>query len=138
MKKAQFSSDLDQLHPMIEWIVAQISSLDFDASAVRKIELASEEAIVNIVRHAYKTRPGKIGLEVHLFPSHVEIVFLDNGPPFNPLIEGKKVNVKASLEEREEGGLGIFMIRKSMDDVRYERKNDENKLILVKKIRKNS
>jgi anti-sigma regulatory factor (Ser/Thr protein kinase) len=109
--------------------------MEFDPPTLRKVELASEEALVNIIRHAYQELPGEIEIEVRAFPhSHVEIVIQDRGPPFDPLEEDREVDRTSSLEEREEGGLGIIFIRKYMDDVRYQRRGDQNVLTLVKKL----
>lgn len=120
---------------MQAWIRNQIAIMAFDGSTLRKIELASEEALVNIINHAYKKHPGTIEIHILAVPKkHVEIQIRDKGPPFDPLQQEVKIDKNTPLEEREEGGLGIMMMRKFMDEVRYRRDHDTNVLILIKKI----
>jgi anti-sigma regulatory factor (Ser/Thr protein kinase) len=128
-----FEARIELLQTMIAWICDSVRLMGFNRSALQKIELASEEALVNIIRHAYQERPEKIEIDVKIVPkSRVEIVIKDYGPPFNPLKE--KVNLSDKLEEREPGGLGIHLMRQCMDEVRYQREPDANVLTLVKKI----
>lgn len=119
---------------MLEWIGQQVVAMHFDGKTIRKLELAAEEAIVNIVNHAYRGGEGtiEIGVKVVL-GSHVEISLKDRGPPFDPLQEERKIDPDLPLEEREEGGLGILMIRHYMDEVRYAREGGHNVLTLVKR-----
>lgn len=118
---------------MLDWLRGLL--LDFDDRSVRKIELASEEAFINIIRHSYKNHAGKIEVEVTVYPkSHVEIAFRDHGPPFNPLQGEKPLDRNAPLEKRKEGGLGIHLMRQYMDDIHYERVQNTNQLVLVKKL----
>lgn len=120
---------------MIVWIQDCLVQVGFDPSASRKIELASEEALVNIIRHGYKGNPGKIQIGVKAFPkSHVEITIKDQGPLFNPLEQDSTFNPSAPIEERREGGLGILFIKSYMDEVLYRREGDVNILTLVKKL----
>jgi anti-sigma regulatory factor (Ser/Thr protein kinase) len=119
---------------MLDWICNHLSEMEFNSTTLRKIELASEEALVNIIRHAYQERPEIIEIKLKLFPkSHVEISIQDSGPPFNPL-KVKEPDLTSNLEERAMGGLGIHFIKKNMDEVRYHRLENANVLILIKKI----
>lgn len=129
-----FLAKVDLLHAMLLWIRERL--VDFDAPTIRKVELASEEALVNIIRHAYQDRPEKIEIEMHIHPnSHVEIALKDSGPPFDPSKNRKKIDRSLSLEEREVGGLGIHLIHENMDEVRYRREKGQNVLVLVKKFK---
>ena len=122
---------IEQLRPLLKWIHSQLSQMEFSPSILNKIELVSEEVFVNIIHHAYRGRLEQVEVEVHTFPkSHVEIVFKDSGPFFNPL-EAKEVDSAADLEEREVGGLGIHLIRQMTDEVRYAREENCNVLTLV-------
>jgi len=126
-----FIADVVQLHAMLQWIVDCIKPMGFDESTIRKIELASEEAIVNIIRHAYQNRPEEILIDVQMFPkSRVEISFTDHGPPFDPL-QQKTPDCSLGLAERAVGGLGIHLMRKNTDEIRYLRKDEKNTLVLV-------
>ncbi len=128
-----FLAQVEQLRSMLEWIRTCLAKMEWDASTLRKVDLASEEALINIIRHAYRGQSEKIEIEVKLFPkSHAEITIRDNGPPFNPL-KAEQPDLSSSLEQREAGGLGIYLMRQSMDEVRYRRDGDKNILTLVKK-----
>jgi len=118
---------------MIQWIRSQLYSHGFDEINIRKAELASEEALVNIIKHGYKQRTGKVEIELHAFEAHIEILLRDHGPAFNPLEQEISFNPLASLEERSLGGLGILFIRQNMDEVRYRREKNSNVLVLIKK-----
>lgn len=126
--KTTFLAKIELLRPTLLWIREQLKHLD--TATLRKIELASEETIVNIIHHA---RPENIEIELKIFPkSHVEITFKDAGPPFNPL-QVKPPDQTSPLEEREPGGLGIHLIRQTMDEVRYKREGNRNILTLIKR-----
>lgn len=118
---------------MLQWIRARIAQMEFDSTTLNQVELASEEALVNIIHHAYQDRPEEVEIQVDAFPDNrVEIRFKDHGPPFNPIAE-RALDISSGLEEREIGGLGIHFIRKMMDEVRYSREGNFNVLILIKK-----
>lgn len=120
---------------MLFWIKEQLIQMGFERPTIRKVELASEEALVNIIRHAYKQRSGHIEIQVTIYPKNrVEIAIRDQGPPFNPLEEERRIDPAIPLEERQEGGLGILLIRKYMDEVLYRREKDLNILTLIKKV----
>jgi anti-sigma regulatory factor (Ser/Thr protein kinase) len=126
-----FLAKIDLLRPMLQWIRERL--VDFDAPTVRKVELASEEALVNIIQHAYRDQPEKIEIEMTIHPnSHVEIALKDNGPPFDPS-KKKQVDRSSSWEERAVGGLGIHFIHQNVDEVRYKREQNQNVLVLVKR-----
>jgi anti-sigma regulatory factor (Ser/Thr protein kinase) len=123
---------------MIRWIRLQLDTLGLDETNIRKTELASEEALVNIIKHGYKKQVGEIEIELRAFDSQIEILLRDRGPAFNPLEQEISFNPLATLEERNPGGLGILFIRKYMDEVRYQREEGTNVLTLIKKITKST
>jgi sigma-B regulation protein RsbU (phosphoserine phosphatase) len=99
-----------------------------DDAAVR-VELAVEEVFVNIALYAYEgsKRRGDIAIRCEAGPDAVFLEFTDSGAPFNPL-ERKAPDISLGAGEREPGGLGIFMIRKIMDEVEYRREGEKNVL----------
>ena len=123
-----FPAKIDLLHSMLEWIAACL--VGWDRKSLRKVELASEEALVNIIHHAYQGRPEPIEISVQVSKSHAEIIFKDHGPPFNPL-QRKAPDCSGRLEDREVGGLGIHLMRQYMDEVRYTREANCNVLVFV-------
>ena len=130
--KAQFHAILTELHPMLQWIRKGLESAHFDKSVLHKIELASEEALVNIIRHAYKDGSGMIEIRVHAKDGFAEITIRDQGPPFNPLGHDTSFDLSAGIEERKVGGLGILFMREYMDEVCYQRDGNANILTLIK------
>lgn len=132
--KRIFPAKLDQLYSMLLWI--RELALPFCTTIqLKEIELACEEALVNIIHYAYKGNEGDIELEFNQQDrKKIQITIKDRGSFFNPLLEERKIDLSASLQERPEGGLGIMMIRKYMDEIHYKRINSSNVLMLVKNL----
>jgi anti-sigma regulatory factor (Ser/Thr protein kinase) len=129
-----FSANISELPNMLGWIRERLSPLPMNKTDKRKIELALEEALVNIIRYAYKSSDGKITIEYKLSSNHGVIFRIsDQGAPFNPLKKVSKIDLKVSLDERKLGGLGIPFIFELMDEISYERKGNSNILYLKKK-----
>lgn len=102
------------------------------------LNLALEEAVVNVMNYAYpKDEIGTINIEAEADESHIEFVITDNGIPFDPT-NTVEPNINADIEEREIGGLGIFLVTHLMDDVKYERRDDKNVLTLKKTLSNNN
>lgn len=119
---------------MLAWVRNALSNSGLPLNIQKRVELALEEALVNIVLHAYNGKEGEIELSCRIV-SAKEIAFTlkDRGKAFNPLLV-KAPELESSLEERALGGLGIVMMRKYMDEIHYERKDSYNILTLIKKI----
>ena len=103
--------------------------------AQMQIAIAVEEIYVNIARYAYHPEVGEatIRCEVGGEPLQVVIQFMDGGKPYNPL-EKDDPDTTLGVEEREIGGLGIFMVKKSMDDISYTYADGKNILTIRKKL----
>ena len=99
--------------------------------AQMQIDIAVEEIFVNIARYAYAPGEGYAVIGVLAEPGRAEITFADNGMPYDPLAR-EDPDVSLSAEEREIGGLGIYMVKKTMDVMRYEYSDGQNLLTLVK------
>jgi anti-sigma regulatory factor (Ser/Thr protein kinase) len=86
-----------------------------------QISIAVEELFVNIAHYAYVPDTGEvtISIEIHDDPGMAEITFTDRGIPYDPL-EKYDPDVSLSAEKRKIGGLGIYMVKKSMDLMKYE------------------
>lgn len=120
---------------MLHWVREQLLASGLDESYAFKAEIASEEALVNIIEHAYKKKEGTIEIDIHEEDGErrfVAITIRDHGPPFNPLQQNIAINRLAPIEEREVGGLGILFMREYMDEVLYRREKNSNILILIK------
>ena len=130
----QFKASLDQLHEMITFIKGTAEGLSFDQMVLSRIELVSEEVLVNIISYAYpKDSPGLIYIECsHPEPDMIKIVVKDQGIAFNPLKNMKEKNDNLPLEERELGGFGIYFLMQIMDKVEYARVGEFNVLSMEK------
>lgn len=96
------------------------------------VRLVCEEIIVNIIHYAYPGREdGYIGIDIADDGNALRIMISDGGKPFNPL-DSERPDTAKALEDREIGGLGIFLVRQMTDGVSYARADGENRLLLVK------
>ena len=103
--------------------------------AQMQISIAVEEIFINIASYAYAPGTGKaiIRVEFTKDPSVVSITFIDRGVPYNPL-DKQDPDVTLPADERDIGGLGIFMAKEIMDDEYYEYKDGQNILTMTKKL----
>ena len=119
---------------MLHWIRETLADIEFDEPTIRKVELSAEEALVNIISHAYRGKSGDICIAINATDStRVQIILIDQGPPFNPLDQKTTIPSPISLDEMKEGGLGILFMKQYMDEIHYERKKESNILTLIKK-----
>ena len=124
-------SNLDQV---LAFVDGQLETMDCSMKAQMQIDVAVEEIYVNIANYAYAPETGKAYISVRPDPENasVTIEFRDNGIPFDPLAKADP-DVTLSAEERKIGGLGIYMVKKSMDAMEYSRKDGQNILTITKK-----
>lgn len=133
-----FSTELSQLHTILEWVSTEAKSLGFSLRQIRELECGLEEVIVNIIHHGYKNHSGRIEISLLYLSDRLEVTIKDKGPPFNPTKHAViKEELQKSLEERKEGGLGIHFLRHFIDEMHYQRWENYNILKLAKyKIKK--
>ena len=127
------SAKVENIPVITEAIDQLLESMDCPMKAQVQVDVAIDEIFANIANYAYPDGNGKatIRYEPLKEPNGIQLTFIDSGVPFNPL-EVKEPDTTLSAEEREIGGLGIFMVRKSMDDVQYEYK-DRHNILTVRK-----
>ena len=125
----------DNLPQVQSFLGECLEKVDCPAKAQMQMELAAEEIFVNIASYAYAPEKGRavVRVEVSDDPVTVTLTFIDQGIPYDPL-KRKEPDVTLPAEERGIGGLGIFLTKKTMDDVSYEYRNGQNILTLKKKI----
>ncbi len=127
----EFNASLDSLEKIMKHIRSQAEALGVAPAVIRKIELVTEEAVVNIISYGYKDKKGKIRIGCETKNERFHIILRDNGVPFNPIEVEIHPQVDAPLHERKVGGFGIYMIRKMIDEVSYQREGNENVLRLA-------
>ena len=133
MKNITVEATLENLEVVQNFVSEELENQGCPMKVMMQIEIAVEEIYVNIVHYAYNPTVGEatIRCEVTDNPMQVIIQFLDSGVPFDPLAK-KDADITLSAEEREIGGLGIFMVKQSMDEVNYEYKDGKNVLTIKK------
>lgn len=109
------------------------SSIGASQSARKQLRVAAEEIFVNIVNYAYGDGHGKVAISGKKLanPPGVELVFVDEGVPFNPLLSDSP-DFDIDPDEREIGGLGIYMVKQAVDDIGYEYRDGKNILTIRK------
>ena len=99
------------------------------------IDVAVEELFINIASYAYGGKEGTATVQVtiHKEPLSAEITFIDSGVQYDPLAQADP-DITLAAKERKKGGLGIYMVKNSMDDISYAYKDGKNILTVKKKI----
>lgn len=134
MTESEFKADVSCLGDVTAFVESELEKTDCPPRTATQICVAVEEIFVNIAHYAYTDGSGMMRLAVWTDRDSIILRFRDCGMPFDPLsIEEPDITLSAS--ERKIGGLGIFMVRKSMDDISYVYENGQNVLTLTKKIR---
>lgn len=100
-----------------------------------QLSVAAEEIFVNIAHYAYAPGRGQATVRLTLGgePAAATVTFIDRGTPFDPLAKPDP-DVSLAANERQIGGLGIYMVKKTMDEVRYEYRDGQNILTMIKKL----
>lgn len=135
MNELTVPATLENMEQIQSFIESELEQNDCPMKAAVQISVAVEEIYVNIARYAYNPEIGEatVRCAVGGDPLQVTIQFLDHGKPFNPLAK-EDADTTLSAEERDIGGLGILMVKKSMDQVDYEYKEGKNILTIHKKL----
>ena len=124
---------VENLPKVLEFVDEKLDAKDCPAPVKIQIDIAVEEIFVNIASYAYNPEIGAATIEVEVKddPLSVELTFIDNGVQYDPLAK-EDPDITLSAEERGIGGLGIFMVKESMDNVEYEYSNGKN-ILKIKK-----
>ena len=125
---------VENLPQVMGFLEQHLEEADCPLKTQMQITVAAEEIYVNIAHYAYAPGTGEatVRIEITDDPAAASITFIDRGVPFDPLAKPDP-DVSLSAEERGIGGLGIYMTKKTMDDVRYEYKDGQNILTLIKR-----
>ncbi|MDR0857795.1 MAG: ATP-binding protein [Oscillospiraceae bacterium] len=132
MKKLTVAATAEALDDVIAFLTEELEANGFPMKATNQILISAEEIFVNIAHYAYPNG-GNAEVCASVTDSNVVITFSDNGKPFNPL-EVAAPDITKSAEEREAGGLGIFMVKKMMSGVEYNFIDGRNVLTITKTI----
>ena len=133
MKQLKVKADVSELDQVLSFADTVLEEMDCPAKVQMQIDIAVEEIFVNIAHYAYPDGEGEavISIDADKEAKSVSILFEDQGTPYDPL-QNEDPDITLSAEDRPIGGLGIFMVKKSMDDVSYEYKDGKNRLTIKK------
>jgi len=133
MKEITVNASVENLAAVTRFVDEQLELLDASPRAQMQIDVAIDELFSNIAYYAY---PGSFGTAVVRFEEDgetVHITFIDQGIPYNPL-EKEDPDIGLPAAERELGGLGIFLVKKTMDQLSYKYEDGRNQTTISKKI----
>ncbi len=134
MSNLKLPARIENLNSLIKFISECAARRGFAPSEIRKIELAAEEAIVNICRYAYPSCSGEVEVKCMEDESGSVIEIADSGIPFD-CHSVPCPDVNATLENRKMGGLGVYLMTRVMDEVHYRWEKDRNVLTLIYRTR---
>ena len=134
-KTLTIDAKVDKLHDVLGFIDAVLEEQDCPPKAQMQIDLSVEELFVNIASYAYPDSEGQAEIRIRTFgePKQAEIVLLDSGIPYDPT-KNEDPDITMAAEDRDIGGLGVFMVKKYMDSIQYAYENGQNVLTITKTI----
>lgn len=135
MKELTIATTVENIETVTDFVNEQLEALDCPMKAQMQIDIAIDELFGNIAHYAYHPEVGNatVRVEVTEEPLAVIVTFIDKGMPYDPL-RAVEPDITLSAEERNLGGLGIYMVKKSMDEITYEYKDGKNILSIKKKL----
>ena len=133
MKTMILTAEVDRMDDVLDFINAELEAHDVPMKVIMQIDIAVEELFVNIAHYAYNPEVGEaaVTVDVQEEPRGAVIRFVDRGKPYDPLSR-EDPDVTLGVEERQIGGLGIYMVKKSMDEVSYAYEDGQNILTIRK------
>ena len=135
MEELKIQALVENLEQVLAFIDSYVEKVGCDIKTQMQLDIAVEEIFVNIASYAYENGTGDATILVSKpdEPERIEVTFVDTGVAYNPL-EKEDPDITLSAEEREIGGLGIFMVKKSMDTMAYKREDGQNILTITKNL----
>ena len=133
MEELTIEATIDNIPFVTQFVDEKLEALDCPVKAQMQIDVAIDELFSNIAKFAYhpETGPATVRVEVEEDPMAVIITFIDHGMPYDPLAKDDP-DVTLDIEDRMIGGLGVYLVKKTMDDVSYEYKDGQN-ILRIKK-----
>jgi serine/threonine-protein kinase RsbW len=126
------TSDINEIPRVSELIESVMQGHHFPDEDILDTQLAVEEVVTNVIVHGYGNAGGEIVVVLNADDRSIEIRVEDSADPFDPLTL-KEPDITADIDDRKIGGLGIFLTRQVMDDIRYCYEDNRNVLVLTKK-----
>ena len=135
MKEWTFEAKVDRIPWLTEQVDVLLEGLDCPLKTQMQIDVAIDEWMANIASYAYEGGEGEVTVRFDFQPDDrtVALTFIDSGIPYDPMAKPDP-DVTLSVDKRDVGGLGIFLIKKTMDDMTYARRDGQNVLTIRKRI----
>lgn len=135
MKEITVDATIDNVQTITDFVDERLEEMNCPVKAQMQLNIVIDELCSNVARYAYSDRTGKVTVSVDTVdkPMKVWLTFTDEGVPYNPLAK-EDPDITLSAEERKLGGLGIYMVKKMMDEFRYEYKDGKNIVTVCKVI----
>lgn len=129
-----FDADKDELYNCMNFINKELDKYECSRRARSQIDLVVEEIFMNVALHGYQSVQGDVEVSISVAHNLATIIFKDRGVPFNPLLR-KDPDITLSVDEREIGGLGIYLSKEMMDSIEYDFVSGQNILTITKTIK---
>ena len=135
MKEMTIEATVENIAVVTDFVNEELEMLDCPMKAQMQIDVAIDELFGNIAHYAYdpQTGPATVRVEVEDDPMAVVITFIDHGKPYDPLAQDDP-DTSLSADDRPIGGLGVFLVKKTMDDISYEYRDGKNILRIKKSL----
>lgn len=135
MQEIKVAARLEMFNEVLDFVVDNLERIDASPKVISQFAIVVDEIFVNIASYAYGDEEGEavITYQLETDPKRVILQFRDKGKPFNPL-DKPDPDITLSADERQIGGLGIFIVKKAMDEVEYQYKENHNILTIVKNL----
>ena len=124
-----FSITQESFEEVMGYIRSTLEGLGCPANVIRDMEICSSEILSNIDMYAYQGKGGELGVSASIRNRRAKIVFRDKGPEYNPLLKDNP-DIEMRIKDHKVGGFGLFIVRKMMDEVKYDRIDDYNMLTI--------
>lgn len=135
MKEITIQAEKDNLDKLHKFIDSEFKDGDYSEGFIRQIKIIVDEIFTNISSYAYSndsSGPKNMKLIIDQNPYEILLRFEDSGVPYNPLLS-KTPDITLSVEERNIGGLGLFLVKNMSDNIDYKYEQGKNILIVIKK-----
>lgn len=130
----EFCATIDNLHEVLGFLECELEKHDASMKVINILSIALEEMYANVALYAYPEGQGTCTISIWFEGDDVNVRLVDSGIEFNPLAK-QDPDIHASAEERDIGGLGIYMVKETMDDCSYQRIDDKNIFTMRKGIK---
>lgn len=133
MTNITIPSDCNFISNAYELVETKAKELGLNEGDIYDVKLATDEAITNIILHGYGDRSGNVRVDVKQLDDKLIVVLTDSGPPYDPTVKVDP-DLTTPLSDRKKGGMGVYLMKKNMDEVTYKKnRNGNNELTMLKR-----